>query len=152
LLASEKPHQYNGVSQTSNIDTLSLALEYRESLGGEDKIQEYCGNLARRGGELVANILGTDVLENEEKSLTALMVNVRLPIEAHDGDGYYLDRFLDEGAYKYKCFAPAYKYHGVWYTRLSAQVYMEESDFKKAAHVLKEICEQLEKERLEGKK
>lgn len=129
-----------------------LALEYRESLGGEEKIQEYCGNLARRGGELVAKILGTEVLENEEKTLTALMVNIRLPLVAHENDGYYMDRFLEEGAFNRKCFAPGYKFQGTWYTRLSAQVYMEESDFEKAAYVLKDICQQLEQERIEGEK
>jgi hercynylcysteine S-oxide lyase len=129
---------------------IQLALEYRESLGGEQKIQEYCGDLARRGGELVAKILGTDVMENEERTLTVCMVNVRLPLIAHENDGYYMEHFLEEGAFKRKCFAPAYKYQGRWYTRLSAQVYMEESDFEKAAYVLKAICEQLEKERLEA--
>jgi hypothetical protein len=29
------------------------------------------------------------------------------------GDGYYLDRFIDEGSYKYKCFVPPYKHHGI---------------------------------------
>jgi selenocysteine lyase/cysteine desulfurase len=127
-------------------------LEYREALGGEEKIQKYCYGLARRGGELVAKILGTEVLENEEKSLTVQMVNVRLPLVAHDGDGYYLDRFIDEGVYKHKCFVPPYKHHGIWYARLSSQVYLDESDFEKTGHALKAICEQLEKERIEGKK
>lgn len=99
----------------------------------------------------MANILGTEVMENEEKTLTVQMVNVRLPLEAHAGDGYYLDRFIDEGVYKYKCFVPPYKHHGVWYARLSAQVYVDESDFEKTGHALKAICEQLEKERKEGK-
>lgn len=127
-------------------------MEYREALGGEEKIQEYCYGLARRGGELVAKILGTEVLENEEKSLTVQMVNVRLPLVAHDGDGYYLDRFIDEGVYKHKCFVPPYKHHGIWYARLSSQVYLDESDFEKTGHALKAICEHLEKERIEGKK
>ncbi|KAI8577368.1 hypothetical protein K450DRAFT_252154 [Umbelopsis ramanniana AG] len=143
---------WHGTQDFSPYLTVFAALEYRESLGGEEKIREYCWGLARRGGALVAKILGTDVLENEEKSLTAQMVNVRLPIVAHDGDGYYLDRFIDEGVYKHKCFVPPFKHHGVWYTRLSAQVYLDESDFEKTGYALKEICAQLEKERLEGKK
>ncbi|KAI8577367.1 hypothetical protein K450DRAFT_252150 [Umbelopsis ramanniana AG] len=147
-----KEFSWQGTQDFSGFLTTFAALEYRESLGGEEKIQEYCGNLARRGGELVAKILGTEVMENEEKTLTAMMVNVRLPLVAHENDGYYMERFLEEGAFKRKCFAPGYKYKGTWYTRLSAQVYMEESDFEKAAHVLKDICEQLEQERLEGQK
>ncbi|CAO3685583.1 unnamed protein product [Umbelopsis ramanniana] len=143
---------WQGTQDFSTFLTTFAALEYRESLGGEEKIQEYCGDLARRGGELVAKILGTEVLENDEKTLTALMVNVRLPLVAHENDGYYMERFLEEGAFKRKCFAPGYKFQGAWYTRLSAQVYMEESDFEKAAYVLKDICEQLEQERIEGKK
>ncbi|KAG2188604.1 hypothetical protein INT44_001359 [Umbelopsis vinacea] len=147
-----KEFSWQGTQDFSGFLTTFAALEYRESLGGEEKIQEYCGDLARRGGELVAKILNTEVMENEEKTLTALMVNVRLPLVAHENDGYYMERFLEEGAFKRKCFAPGYKYKGAWYTRLSAQVYMEESDFEKAAYVLKAICEQLEQERLEGEK
>jgi selenocysteine lyase/cysteine desulfurase len=135
-----------------SIIIVSVALEYRESLGGEEKIQEYCYKLARNGGDIVAKILGTEVMENKEKTLTLQMVNVRLPIKAHDGDGHYLDRFIDDGVYKYKCFVPVYKHHGIWYARLSSQVYLDESDFETAGHSLKSICDDLEKERLGGKK
>ncbi|CAM0135807.1 hypothetical protein VKS41_001757 [Umbelopsis sp. WA50703] len=143
---------WHGTQDHSGYLSVFSALEYRESLGGEEKIQEYCYKLARNGGDIVAKILGTEVMENKEKTLTLQMVNVRLPIKAHDGDGHYLDRFIDDGVYKYKCFVPVYKHHGIWYARLSSQVYLDESDFETAGHSLKSICDDLEKERLGGKK
>ncbi|KAG8727151.1 hypothetical protein FRC12_022765, partial [Ceratobasidium sp. 428] len=57
-----------------------IALEFREEIGGENKINEYCHSLAVRGGEILAGVLKTKVLESEKNELTAHMVNVQLPL------------------------------------------------------------------------
>ncbi|KAI8636830.1 pyridoxal phosphate-dependent transferase [Parasitella parasitica] len=58
---------------TSPYLCVEAALKYRESLGGEQAINDYCHGLAVKGGALVADILGTRVLENSTKTLTANM-------------------------------------------------------------------------------
>ena len=50
-----------------------LALRFREWLGGEDKINSYCHDLAVAGGKRLAEVLGTQVLD-PDGSLTLNMV------------------------------------------------------------------------------
>ena len=53
----------------SNWLAVPVSLDFRANeCGGEDRIQEYTHNLAVKGGQMVARILGTDVLENAEGS------------------------------------------------------------------------------------
>lgn len=57
---------------------------------GEEALMDYCFQLSAQGGKLVASALGTDILENEEGTLSkgTNFVNVRLPISfAEDAGG-----------------------------------------------------------------
>lgn len=59
----------------------------RQVLGGEGSIREYCFELARRGAERIAGILGTTVLTNKSGTLQdCTLFNVRLPL-SFDADG-----------------------------------------------------------------
>lgn len=121
------------------------ALEFRESLGGEEAIQAYCNKLARDGGKLAAEILGTEVLENEEGTLTVHMVNVRLPLsKPRVPDDKVADYFFDKLMYEHKTCAQPFKHNNHWYVRLSAQAYVELDDFKYCAKALLKICRELE--------
>jgi hypothetical protein len=50
------------------------ALSFRKWLGGEAKINAYTHNLAMKGGEKLAEILGTQVMGNAEE-ITLNMVS-----------------------------------------------------------------------------
>ena len=50
-----------------------LALEFRQWMGGEEKINAYCHNLALQGGRALAKTLGTHVMD-PEGDLTLNMV------------------------------------------------------------------------------
>ena len=52
----------------------TLALEFRQWVGGEHKINDYCHNLALSGGRRLAEILGTQVID-ENGEFTANMVH-----------------------------------------------------------------------------
>ena len=52
------------------------ALKFREWLGGEDKINDYCHSLAITGGKKLAELLGTRLMDNENFELTRNMVNI----------------------------------------------------------------------------
>ena len=45
---------------------LFIALDFREWLGGEEKINEQCHKLALEGGKRLAEILGTSLLDESE--------------------------------------------------------------------------------------
>ena len=56
------------------------ALDFRDWLGGEVKINEYCRDLAIRGGKRLAEILGTEEMDKTpNRELTLNMVQNNLP-------------------------------------------------------------------------
>ncbi len=139
--------------------SIPAALAFRESVGGDAAIREYCFNLAREGGELLARKLGTEVLENDEGTLgECCFTNVRLPMaleeiqeaaekRGHDwrnGDQCLEDRVRDfiSGltVTNHNTFMAIMFHGGAWWVRISAQIYLEKSDFEFAGEVLVELC------------
>ncbi|PYH32595.1 putative aminotransferase family protein (LolT) [Aspergillus neoniger CBS 115656] len=150
------------------------ALKFREEVcGGEKAIYGYLERLANEAAHLVAGVLGTEVLRDEEGLLTrCAMTNVRLPVKVGgDGDGgdqgegevggyvvvkkemagkvvlWFQNTLLEE----YNTFVPVFEYNGWLWTRLSAQVYLDKSDFEWLGGVLKELCGRVGKEALQKK-
>lgn len=139
---------------------IPAAIAYRESLGGEKAIMEYCTQLAQEAGRRAAEILGTEILENSTGTLgNCCMTNVRLPIsqsvveEVAIKGGIEKDNvvttvrewmsklLVDE----YNTFIMIRWYAGAWWVRFSGQVYLEIEDFEWGARALKEICGRVEK-------
>ncbi|BCS09008.1 hypothetical protein ALUC_21378S [Aspergillus luchuensis] len=148
------------------------ALKFRDEVcGGEMAIYGYLERLANEAADLVAGMLGTEVLRDEEGLLTrCAMTNVRLLVRVGgdgdgDGDGeeggctvvkkkevgevtlWFQNTLLDE----YNTFVPVFEYNGWLWTRLSAQVYLDKSDFEWLGGVLKELCGRVGKEALQTK-
>jgi hypothetical protein len=44
---------------------MSPAIEFREWMGGEETINAYCHELAMKGGQALAKVLGTSVMDPE---------------------------------------------------------------------------------------
>ncbi|KAI8342745.1 pyridoxal phosphate-dependent transferase [Chlamydoabsidia padenii] len=121
------------------------ALKYRESLGGEEAIMKYNHDLAVRGGALVADILGTRVMENDDRTLTVSMVNVELPLKkdlalAPSEVG---PTFIKKLIYEHKTMASPFYNNGKWWVRLCGQVYLELDDFKKGGEAILQVCQDL---------
>jgi hercynylcysteine S-oxide lyase len=59
------------------------ALQFRQEVcGGEETIRQYCRDLAQLGGKRIAEILGTEVMDNKSNSIQrCCFVNIRLPFE-----------------------------------------------------------------------
>lgn len=59
------------------------AIRFRESVyGGEEEIRRYCFILARDGGKLVAEALGTETMTNAMASINqCCFTNIRLPLD-----------------------------------------------------------------------
>ncbi|KAM0752245.1 PLP-dependent transferase [Meredithblackwellia eburnea MCA 4105] len=151
--------EWNGTIDWSHFLSLPSALEFRKNVcGGEKRIYDWCHALAKEGGRLVAEVLGTDTMENleGEGELVGTMINVRIPV-THPGPQvpaeqareilakqriFLMKTQIDE----YSTMVPVFTHAGKWWTRLSAQVYNEKQDFRDIAKVLKEVCDRCEKE------
>lgn len=152
--------EFIGTVDTSPYLCIPAAIAWRESIGGEDAIITYCQTLALEGGKRMAEILGTEILDNKTGTLTKCpMVNVALPLDPKMmfelGKSKGLDEtevgtaiknwskrlFLDE----YNTFMFTMFYGGKWWVRMSGQVYLEMEDFEWAAEVVKKVCKTAEK-------
>ncbi|KAE8352528.1 pyridoxal phosphate-dependent transferase [Aspergillus coremiiformis] len=176
--ASKSAFEYlfEQVSTTDDTPYLCVpaALKFRaEVCGGEDRIHAYLEQLAQEGSDIVADALGTEVMQEADGEARLMrgcgLATVRLPIAVsavasgdafatvRDGGGSYLRVrssvvpdvliwFRDTLINRYGTFVMVFSYGGWLWTRLSAQVYLERSDFVWVAGVLKECCGRVEGE------
>jgi len=121
----------------------------REVCGGEEKIMTYCQNVSNEAARTGAEVLGTEVMQNREETLTkCFMVNVRLPltIGSNTGDIPDEDTFTvavwmtARIAEEHDMYSPVFVHAGKFWTRWSGQIYLELDDYLKGAEVLKEMC------------
>lgn len=147
--------EFVGTVDNASLLCIPAALEFRRTVcRGEAAIMSYCWELARKGGLAAAKVLGTEVMDNKDGTLTrqCSMVMVRLPIEIRDPEkgieGVAPEQAAGLQAWicetmvrKYNTFVAIVWYKGQWWARFSAQIYLDESDFVWGAKVLKEMCE-----------
>jgi selenocysteine lyase/cysteine desulfurase len=147
--------EFVGTIDSTSYLVLPEALKWREEVcGGEKAIIEYNTKLAKQGGQLVAKILGTEVMDNSTNTLTdCCLVNVRLPLIAgaeklpgvSTVDPLYGDTALQWMERKlsddHKTFIAIAFFQNQWWARLSGQIYLDVSDFEWAGQKLKEISE-----------
>ena len=140
-----------GFVGTTNNDqylTVETALEFREKVcGGEDEIIEYCIELARKGGDRVAEAFGTEVLDNKSGTLrNCAFANVRLPLEYGDEEGKIpvedygkVAQFIASESAKAQTFFAIIFLHGAHWWRISTQAYLDMDDIEWAIDTMKEI-------------
>ena len=119
------------------------AIEWREKIcGGEEAIMGYCARLAEIGATTVASMLGTQVMENREKELgrEVAMGCVRLPIEVKGETRSVSTQISQSLIEKWNTYVPTFEHGGALWVRLSAQVYLDESDFEYLGKALYETC------------
>ncbi|KAJ5793081.1 uncharacterized protein N7503_009059 [Penicillium pulvis] len=147
--------------------TVPAALQFRSHVpGGEDAIFKYIREIAFKGGNLVAQILGTDVLgepasdgERPCRARDCAFANVRLPIvintsEAGEGtketaqwpvlSTLQATRFAaclhEKLVTDHSASLGIFVYDSALWIRLSGQIYLELDDYKWLGGILKEIC------------
>jgi len=124
--------------------SVNAALDFRQWLGGEYKINAYCHNLALAGGRRMASMFNTNVID-ETGEFTLNMVNVRLPLSTEIEESHDLASFVDRKLLlEYNVYGLVFKHNGVWWVRCCAQVWNEISDFEFFARVLRVLCREIE--------
>ncbi|CEL07316.1 hypothetical protein ASPCAL10476 [Aspergillus calidoustus] len=172
--AFESLFEFVATSDDTPYFCVPAALEFREKVcGGEEKIYAYLETLAKEAADIVAEVLGTEVMQEpnlnpgEESQLRRCgMSTVRLPITTRvelarrtdsavllsPGEGgAVVDWFQRRITERYGTFLPLVEHGGWLWVRLCAQVYLEKKDFERAAQVLKEVCAQFAAERAREK-
>lgn len=156
---SEFIASYNMVGTLDGMSYLCIeeCIRWRQEVcGSENAIRSYCINLARTGGQLVADILGTKILDNAEHTITeCCMVNVLLPLSTSPFGNYHVvkeEYFVDVIEFihttlikDHRTFIALFFMQGQWWGRLSGQVYLDMSDFEWAGNALKDLCERVGK-------
>jgi selenocysteine lyase/cysteine desulfurase len=160
ISAFVKNFEFVGTIDNAPYLCIPAAIEWRESIGGEKAIRDYCGNLARDGTKMVAEMLGTEILENSTQTLTqCCMANVRLPLDAAKLTELAAQAGVGEDAVAmlvrdwisrtlvndYDTFIATMWYSGAWWSRFSGQVYLEIGDLEWAGEVLAKVCERVAK-------
>ncbi|TQV99585.1 aminotransferase family protein [Cordyceps javanica] len=123
---------------------IPAALEFRSNVcGGEAKIREYCFDLAQRGAARMAEIFGTQPLENDSRCCFA---TVRLPLTLTElgpkVDGLAVAKWMKElTPAEYETYIPFKFYADAFWCRISAQIYLDITDFEWAAAIVLKICD-----------
>ncbi|KAF8485925.1 PLP-dependent transferase [Russula ochroleuca] len=140
-----KLFEWTTTTDYSKYLSVNPALDFRQWLGGEQKINDYCRSLALSGGKLLSRLLGTSLLDPTGE-FTLNMTNVELPLAPSILDNNtafeFLLRNLLEG---WRVSAAVFRHNGKWWVRVSAQVWNEISDFEYLAKALKDSCEKLDR-------
>lgn len=131
----------------------AAAMDFRSQVcGGEKVIQDHNMSLARKAGDVIAEMFGTEVMDNKTGSLRqCAFSNVRLPIEIGNGAGQVKPENADLVATWMKWAADPmhtfqiFLYRGHWYWRISGQIYVEMADFVKGANIAAGLCERVRK-------
>ncbi|KAJ3716679.1 pyridoxal phosphate-dependent transferase [Lentinula raphanica] len=136
--------QYNGTIDYTTYLSVHVALQWREWIGGETAIHEYCNNLAKEGGKLLAQTMNTQVMDPDGE-FTKAMVNVTLPFPSSFQAQYdaSVGTALSNKLLSQNMYAVTYYHNNIWWTRVSAQIWNELEDFTTLANALVTICSEI---------
>ncbi|KAI0775301.1 PLP-dependent transferase [Trametes elegans] len=152
-------HEWTGTTDETPYVTVPDALAFREWLGGEKAINNYCHQLALDGRKRLAEVMGTRVLD-ESGELTLNMPNVQLPlpVEKTRGEVYTYEQLVEINRtlqhkllLEWKTYAAHYFHNGAWWCRCSAQVYNEVSDFEYLGKAFNAVCKEIKETILSNK-
>lgn len=121
---------WDGTRDRSPFCAVKDALAFREWLGGEEAIMKYNHELAKWAGDYLAERWNTSVLTYDESMLNS-MVNVVAPTQNYTLCSKSVSKLLSEHDMELTGAATLDADHGdvACYLRLSAQVFLEKSDF-----------------------
>lgn len=150
------------------------ALDFRKRIcGGEEVIYKYLHTIAQEGGDVVAGIVGTDIMQEpglsnpiEQSDIRrCAMVNVRMPLAFKDDqevnphvpdpssspfpllsikDATPVCEWMQAKLIKeFDTFAKFYPHGGWLWLRISGQIYLEIEDFEWIGNIARSLCERV---------
>ncbi|XP_065191425.1 uncharacterized protein LOC135822549 [Sycon ciliatum] len=130
---------YTGTRDYTAFCAMGAALDYRNGLG-DVEIRVYMHQLAATTGALLANMWKTRTAAPDD--MFAAMVDIELPT----GDGNKAAEIASVFVSKYNMYIVVYQMKGTeppqYWTRLSAQIYLEVIDFERVGQLVLEIIQQ----------
>ncbi|TIB29923.1 hypothetical protein E3P85_02939 [Wallemia ichthyophaga] len=130
-------HSWSGTMDLTAYLSVNCALDYREQIGGEARINQYCSSLAIQSGKALAELWGTCLLDNDAYELTSNMVNVQLPVDLSQLDPHTnmadlaksIQHQLMHPSWSSKKYSVSVYHHAfsLW-ARISAQIYVSYQD------------------------
>ncbi|KAG0349580.1 PLP-dependent transferase [Gamsiella multidivaricata] len=140
----ENEFAWSGTQDYSSLMSIGAAIHFRKQYG-EDAIISYTHSLALEAGKVMAKILNTNTMTPEDHQV-ANMVNIRLPIKNPNhpkvNPQYFMETLMD----RFGVFTPAFKHGEHWWTRISAQIYLEVEDFVRLGNIWKEVIDEINAE------
>jgi selenocysteine lyase/cysteine desulfurase len=133
-----KQFTFVGTVNGSEFLCIPAALAFRKRIGGEDKIMAYTCDIARRGAEIFRALFETEIMKSYGTGPVG-MFNIRLPLrfeEVPEEKRARVVSFLTDSMDACGTYITAFEYNGAWWSRVSGQIYLEESDFVKGAQIL----------------
>ncbi|KAH9841154.1 pyridoxal phosphate-dependent transferase [Rhodofomes roseus] len=138
--------KWPGTSDMLTPLTIKSALSFRAFLGGEEKINAYCHQLALAGGRRMAEILGTSMMYSaeDEEGYNLNMANVELPIPSTVHMSLELmHTFQDKLINEHNTYSTQFYHNNKWWTRPSANVFNEIEDFERLGRALVVVCKEI---------
>lgn len=115
--------RYTGTRDYTGFTAIQSALDFRASVGGDAAIMTYLHDLAWWAGNYLATKWGTSLILPE--FMIGSMVDVRLPVETFEEANALREYIFEE----YTTYFIVHQQNSKPYTRLSAQIYLEQADF-----------------------
>ncbi|KAK3845468.1 MAG: PLP-dependent transferase [Linnemannia gamsii] len=137
----EREFGWAGTQDYSSIMSILSALTFRKQYG-EDAIISYTHSLALEGGKAMAKILGTQTLTIDDHHV-GNMINVVLPFKDLDHPKANTKALMEILMDKYNLYTPAFRHGDKFYTRVSAQIYLELQDFVRLGNIWKEVVDEI---------
>ncbi|QIX00400.1 hypothetical protein AMS68_005917 [Peltaster fructicola] len=147
--------EFVGTLDNSPYLCVPAAIEWRKKLvwkdkQGEQAIKAYIQWIALAAAELMARKLDTEVMDNEEKSLTKCgLTNVRLPVSIDHVEfttavkiAQWMAKTIVE---EYNTFLAIVIHDNALWVRLSGQIYLTLDDFEHGAQTLLAVCQRAKK-------
>lgn len=125
-----------GTKDYSSYLTISDALDFRQTIANETDIFNYNHQLAVQAGYLISQIWNSSILTSNN-AFIGTMNNIELPsiIDSLDKMNNLYQKLINE----HNIFLPMFQFDNKFYCRISAQIYMELSDYQTVANIVLEI-------------
>ncbi|CAF1481541.1 unnamed protein product [Didymodactylos carnosus] len=123
----QEEFKWLGTKDYSNYFTISDAIDFRQMIGGDMAIYEYNHQLAVNAGNLLESMWNSSTLTTNDEYI-GFMNNVQLPliINTTESRRNLYNKLIE----RYNIFLPSFQFDNKYYCRISAQIYLELTDFE----------------------